>query len=124
MNKLMKQGAWYLFAGASAALIELALFSLLHELIGLEIVWANVIATVIATAYNFIVNRTKTFESTSNPIRSVVLYVILFLVNMTVSTLAISALAGLGVPAPAAKAFMQVCVVAWNFVLYRKVIFV
>lgn len=119
-----KQGFWYVFAGASAALLELGLFELLLEIVGLGVAPSNILATVTATAYNFMFNRNITFKSTSNPVRSAILYCVLFLVNMGVSTLVISLLIQHGIPPVIAKAGMQVCVVAWNFVIYKKIIFV
>ena len=119
-----RQGVSYLLVGGGTALLELGLFQLLYKLVGLPVEVSNVCATLVATASNFLLNRNVTFASTSNPLRSLVLYCVLIVVNMTVSTLAIKAMVGMNVPSVLAKLLMQGCVVVWNFVLYKKVIFI
>ena len=119
-----RQGISYILVGGGTALLELGLFQLLYEIIGLPLQASNVAATIVATATNFMLNRSVTFKSTSNPVRSAVLYCALFAFNTTVSTLAISAMVGLGLPSAVAKVIMQGAVVVWNFFIYRKIIFV
>ena len=122
-NGLGRQGIWYLIAGGSSALIELGLFQLLYAVFGVDLAVSNIVAVVVATAFNFLVNRNVTFKSTSNPARSLALYLILFFANLAITTLVIGWLVGLGVHSAVAKVCMQVAVACWNFVLYRKVIF-
>ena len=93
-RELAGQGVRYLLVGGSSALIELALFHLLHSVLSLAVAPANITAIVVATAYNFLLNRSFTFKSTSHPVRSLVLYIILFAVNMAFSTIVIGALRG------------------------------
>ena len=119
-----RQGISYILVGGGTALLELGLFQLLYEIFGLTLQVSNVAATVVATATNFLLNRSVTFKSTSNPVRSAVLYCALFAFHTTVSTLAISAMVGLGLPSAIAKVIMQGSVVVWNFFIYRKIIFV
>lgn len=119
-----RQGIAYVLVGGGTALLELGLFQLLFELLKLPLAVSNVSATVVATAVNFLLNRNVTFKSTSNPVRSLVLYIVLFGANMAISTFMIGTLVGLGLPSAVAKLIMQACVVVWNFVLYRKVIFI
>lgn len=118
-----KQGIAYLAVGAGTALFELAFFQLLYKLFHCPLGISNIIATVVATASNFLLNRSVTFKSTSNPLRSLVLYCLLFLANTAISTVAIEALVAKGVMSAIAKLVMQCCVVVWNFFLYRLVIF-
>lgn len=115
--------AKYLFVGGSSALLELILFQVLYAVCGWQIAVSNVCAVVVATAYNFLLNRSWAFEQSGNPTRSVILYLLLFAFNTTFSTTAISVLVAHGAPSVAAKLFTQVCIVLWNYVLYRKVIF-
>lgn len=121
---ILRQGVKYVLVGGGSALLELGLFQVLYEIVGLALAPSNVTATVVATAANFLLNRTVTFNSTSNPARSVALYITLFVCNTLLSTFVISALVGQGIPSAVAKVCMQCAVVVWNFVLYRKVIFV
>lgn len=120
---LAAQASKYLGVGAGTALLELALFWLLSSPLHLDVAIANVIAVVVATVTNFLLNRSVTFASTSNPVRSAVLYALLFAFNTAFSTITISYFASLGAPAIVVKVITMACIVCWNFVLYRKVIF-
>lgn len=122
-GSVVKQAASYLLVGGSSALIELVLFQGLYALAHLGIAAANIIAVVASTVFNFTVNRSVTFKSAGNPVRSLVLYLILFAFNMTFSTLVIAWLVGLGAHSVAAKLATMVCITLWNFALYRKVVF-
>ena len=123
MSNIIKQSGWYLFAGVSAAVIELALFHLFYTYIHFPVGISNVCAVLIATTYNFIINRNVTFKSSTNPIRSSILYICLFVINLTITTFSISFLIDIGVKPIIAKGIMQVCVACWNFFLYRYIIF-
>ena len=122
-KKTFFQAIKYLIVGGSSAFIELVLFQLLSAVFAIPLAAANVTAVVVSTVFNFLVNRNVTFKSTSNPLRSLVLYLVLFAFNMTFSTMCISLLAAQGVYPLVAKVFTMACIVLWNFVLYKKVIF-
>ncbi len=122
-KKTLFQAIKYLMVGGSSAVIELVLFQLLSAVFAIPLAAANVTAVVVSTVFNFLVNRNVTFKSTSNPLRSLVLYLVLFAFNMTFSTMCISLLAAQGVYPLAAKVFTMACIVLWNFVLYKKIIF-
>lgn len=122
-RKTFFQAIKYLVVGGSSAVIELVLFQLLSAVFAIPLAAANVTAVVVSTVFNFLVNRNVTFKSTSNPLRSLVLYLILFVLNTTFSTVVISLLAAQGVYPLVAKVCTMACIVLWNFVLYKKVIF-
>jgi len=113
----------YLLVGGSTALLEIVVFQALFALSGHNVLLANPVAVVVATALNFALNRSWTFASRGHVGRSLLLYVLLFLFNMTFSTTVIAALVGIGLMSVAAKILTMVCITLWNFVLYRKVIF-
>ncbi|TJW11344.1 GtrA family protein [Parvibacter caecicola] len=119
-----RQIALYLAVGASTALLELLLFEGLYLFVGVDVFWANVCAVVVATAANFALNGTVTFKGASNVLRSAVLYCALFILNTLFSSSVIAVLVGWGAPEYLAKLSTMVCIVAWNYFLYRKVIFV
>lgn len=123
-QKTVRQIIVYLAVGGGTALLELALFELLYEVLRLDVAPSNVTAVLIATATNFILNGKVTFGGSHNIVRSVVLYMLLFLFNLCFTTWAIGALVGLGIHSAAAKIMTQICVTIWNYVLYRKVVFV
>jgi len=129
---LVKQSGRYLIVGFSSAAIEIGLYALLHEFFGLEVDLSffgihfeviNVTALVTATVYNFILNRTWTFNPTRSLARSIILFLILFAFNSVFSSTVIFLLAGVGIPYVLAKIFTIACIVCWNFFLYRFVVF-
>ena len=122
-KKTLFQAIKYLVVGGSSAVIELVLFQLLSAVFAIPLAAANVTAVVVSTVFNFLVNRNVTFKSTSNPLRSLVLYLLLFALNTTFSTAVISLSAAQGVYPLVAKVCTMACIVLWNFVLYKKVIF-
>lgn len=113
----------YLLVGGGTALLEILVFSVLLRVFGTNLVVANIVAVCIATATNFILNGTVTFRSSGNIIRSIVLYILLFLFNMAFSTATISLLSKFGVTEEIAKVCTMICIVIWNYLLYKKVVF-
>lgn len=123
LKALISQIVRYAFVGGASAAFELVVFQVLYALAGMGIAPSNIIALVASTAVNFTMNRSLAFKSSANPTRSLVLYLVLFAFNTTFSTLAITWLVSLGLHSAVAKLMTMVCIVMWNFVLYRKVIF-
>ena len=117
------QSAKYLLVGGSTALLELMLFWLLCLFTADNLVLSNIIAVLTATCANFLLNGKLTFQGSSNMLRSAVLYTLLFLFNLAFSTITINALGASPIPPVVVKAFTQACIVVWNFILYRKVVF-
>jgi putative flippase GtrA len=113
----------YLAVGATSAAMEMGLFIVLGEALGVNVRLANIIALATATFYNFMMSRAYTFKGTGNPLRSAALYFMLFIFNQAFSTTAIVLLIGQGAPPALAKLATMACIVTWNFVLYRKLVF-
>jgi putative flippase GtrA len=122
-SSVVKQGFRYVATGIASALIELLLFLGLYEALRVPVAIANVIALVVATTFNFSVNKTWSFKSSSGIGKSLIKYLILFAFNLCFSTFAIVLLVDTGLPSVFAKLLTMACIVCWNFVLYRKVIF-
>ena len=122
-NSIQREGLFYVAIGIASALIELLLFQGLYYFSPLGIIPSNVIAVLLATVFNFTLNRNVTFKSTTNTFRSLLLYTLLFIFNLCFSSLAIQALVNLGWHSAIAKILTQGCIVLWNFFLYRNVIF-
>ncbi len=121
---LVKQGLKYVGVGCSSAAIELAVFQLLLLFSPFEIIGSNVVALVCSMTFNFLMNRLFTFKSSCNLLRSLIPYLILFAFNTTITTAALTYLVDHeGWNSVISKLLTMVCVTAWNFVLYRKVIF-
>ena len=116
------QGVLYLGVGAMTAFLELVLFQGLYSSGIVGVAPANVIAVLTSAAVNFLVNGNVTFKGLQNPVRSLIKYAILFVFNTIFSTAVISLLVSIGWPSFVAKVLTMLCVVTWNFILYRKVV--
>jgi putative flippase GtrA len=120
---MLKQGLRYLLVGCTSAALDFGLFLILFNVLGVDVRVSNVTAITLSAVFNFTMSRAWTFESTSNIVRSAILYIVLFVFNNLFSTVAIVWFIGLGVPSPLAKLMTMACITLWNFALYRKVVF-
>lgn len=123
-KNIHKQFIKYLLVGGSTAVFELSLFTLFRKVIFLNIISSNITATILATLLNFIINRRWSFKSDSNIIRSLIAYIILFSFNTIFSTAAISFMVKSNIPDVFAKLITICMVTMWNFILYRKLVFI
>ncbi|MEL1134307.1 GtrA family protein [Desulfitobacterium sp. THU1] len=110
--------------GGSTALLELLIFLGLRRVMEFDVVPANILAVGIATGVNFLMNRNWSFRSNTRVSRSLLLYITLILFNMVFTTWMITLLVSWGVIDFWAKFFMMGAATVWNFLLYRKVVFV
>jgi putative flippase GtrA len=118
-----QQAGRYLAVGFSSAAIELVVFIVLDVLVGIDVRIATMIALACSTVFNFIMSWSYTFKSASNLMRSLILYLLLFAFNQAFSAIAIVWLLDIGLSSIVAKMVTMACIVLWNFVLYRKVVF-
>lgn len=102
---------------------ELAIFQSLLLLFNVNVSISNIIAVAVSTVFNFAMNGMVTFKESSNLPRSVVLYLLLFFFNTIFSTTVITTLVNSGTPPLIAKIITMACIVLWNFILYKKVVF-
>ena len=86
----------YLLIGGSSAALELAIFWVLSNPLDLDVRISNVIAVFIATVFNFAMNRQWTFKSSSHWVRSAVLYLTLWSLNLVFTTSVIALCGGPG----------------------------
>jgi Predicted membrane protein len=120
---IQRQFVRYILVGGSTAFFELTLFTFFRKAVHVDLALSNVIAVVLATLFNFILNRGWSFKKTSNLVRSMVLYIILFCLNMAFSTNAITLMVGWKIPDILAKLITMCMIMMWNFTLYRKIVF-
>lgn len=109
--------------GSSTALMDFLIFTLLLKIGKFSIPAANSSAVVSAALINFLLNRKWAFPSSMKAGRSLVLYFLLFAFNLIFSTYFIQWLSSAGVYDLAAKIISMALITAWNFILYRRVIF-
>lgn len=117
------QAVKYLFVGGSSAVLELVIFQFSFKAFHLEVVIANLLAIIIATLYNFSLNRGFAFRSSSNMGRSVTLYLILFCINSAFSSGVVYLMQENQLPVLFGKIAAMFCTVSWNYYLYRNIIF-
>ncbi len=122
-----RQMARYLTVGFSTAAIEFGLFALCDKVFGLPVPVSNFIAMGIAVVVNFTATRFWTFgggaTTAKQTVRSLWMYAILFVCNNIATSLLITLFIGWGIGSLVAKFITMGLVVAWNFVIYRKIIF-
>ncbi len=116
-------GVRYVLVGGASAALELGIFWVLSNPVHLGVVISNIVAVFIATLSNFAANRAWTFKSTTHVTRSALLYVTLWALNLTFTTVTIKIAAAQGIYPTFAKIGTMALVTLWNFQLFRKVIF-
>lgn len=118
------QGLRYLLVGGSSAALELAIFWTLSSPLDVDVRVSNVIAVLVATVCNFLMNRQWTFKASSHWVRSAVLYLTLWSLNLVFTTSVIAYADAQGLNATVVKIGTMAIITLWNFWLFRKVVFV
>lgn len=76
----------YIFSSGSSCIIDLGLFTVFFELIKKD-TYASILARIVSSLYNFIINRKFVFNSTENKLKSFISYYFLVIIQMFISTL-------------------------------------
>lgn len=114
----------YLITGGSAFVLEYILYMALYKWAGLDYALSMVIVYTALFAGTFVVTRKWTFRSEENPRRQLFLYFLLFLFNVYVGNYVMMRfLVGTGVPAEIAPFLKTAMITAWNFLIYKYVIY-
>ena len=112
----------YCVVSGLQTVLELGLFALLHVFVDRQI--ANAVAVVCSATFQFIANRNATFKSSSNIVRSAILFVLLWLWNLAFSSTMLALVPSVvGWPAEAVKLCCMACQGVWGWLLSRYVIF-
>lgn len=114
----------FLLVGGSSVAVEYSIFLLLHYALNINVSVANVISFSGGFIYSFLMNRGLVFvEGKQSAVhRQIIMYFVLALVNLCVSTALVTVLSYL-IPAYIAKILCSGLIAAYNYVIYRKVIF-
>jgi len=112
----------YIIIGGTSALCELLLFTI-FQVLGIGIFISNISSVIIATIINYLLNKSWAFKSKKSSIKSLVLYISLFIFNITFSSQFIIILSNKGIQSIIAKLISMILITCWNFVLYKKIIF-
>lgn len=113
----------YIFIGTTSAVLEAVLFTALRVVLIIDLWPANILATTIATLYNFLLNKKWAFRSNSGFWRSMIPYLTLFCFNLLFSTKTIQWWSKTGASELYAKFGTMIIIAIWNYILYRTVIF-
>lgn len=115
--------AKYFGVSGTQTIVELGAFALLNFL-GLPHSLANGTAIVLSASTNFLLNRNVTFKSSGNIVRSIILFVLLWVWNYLFSTTALSlAPSAFGIDEVFVKMATMALQACWGFPLLRFVIF-
>lgn len=119
-----KQLLRYLITGGLAAGAEYSLFYVLNLLAGLSLILSNSAAYTSGFIISFILNRVWSFESKGHLGRQLLLYSILFGINLILSNILVSFFTNqLELATMISKAIAMGIIVLWNFVIYKKIIY-
>ncbi len=120
----LEQITKYFGVSFTQTFVEFGVFAFL-EVIGLPFRIANTVAIACSGSYNFIMNRNITFKASSNFVRSVILFILLYLWNLLFSNVMMGLLPTiLGIPTTVVKVLCMCCQGIWGFLLCKHVIFI
>ena len=123
-RQTLKQLSRYLVVGFLTVGLEFLNLRLLTEVLGLWYITSNSIAYVISFAINYTLNRIWSFGSKGALKKQLVMYGVLFVVNLVLSNVMMYLFTDIiGMKYMVSKLFAVGAVVSWNFVLYKKVIY-
>lgn len=124
-SKTAQQLMRYLVTGFTAFGIEYGLYVLLYKIVGFDYILASVVVYALVFGFSFMVNRKWSFESTGDIKRQTFLYLMLFLFNLVVSNVFLLKFftETLGINALISPFLKMACVVCWNFLAYKYIIY-
>jgi putative flippase GtrA len=115
----------YLLVGGTTFAIDFILFSVLHSLLGWDVLLANTVSYWSSIAFNFSVNYKWTFGGTETTAfkRQLGLYLLLLMFNFGFSSIFLSITIGTGLNPQIAKIIATGLQMIWTYIAYKKVVF-
>ena len=114
----------YVFVGGTTFAIDIGLFSLLHSVLGWDILPANTVSYWSAIAFNFSANRAWTFGTKNVALgRNLGLYLGLLVCNFAFSSAFLVVTTGMGLDPRIAKVIATALQTLWTYIAYNKVVF-
>lgn len=114
-------------ASVGCTVVDLALFTIFTYLLPSSTQWnvalATLMARVVSGSMNFLINRKVIFENDSKAGNQALKFFILFFFIMCASTITVSALSFIPVPATLIKAIVDLLLWAVNYTIQRKWVF-
>lgn len=124
---LSKSAIKYLVTGGLAFIGEYGTFLVLFYLMEFNAVIANTVGFCIGLIASFSLNRLWTFnggEHKHSWKKQALVYGILAVFNLLLTNFMINVLVGVSTPGYVAKLILMVAVVLWNFIIFKRFIFV
>ena len=115
----------YLTVGFSSFALEYSLYVLLFRGFGLYYILASTIVYAVVFAFVFLMNRNWSFQSTGSVRRQLAQYGTLFLFNLVFANVVLMYLFTdiLGISPFISPILKMSCVVCWNFMIYKYIIY-
>ena len=126
LGEAPKEGVFHQFVkygGVSFAqtFVELGVFALMN--LTLPFSTANFVAVFCSATFQYVMNRSLTFRSSSSYVRSISLFVLLWIWNLAFSSFAIAELSAVGWSPTLVKVITMALQGCWGFLLSKYVIF-
>ncbi|MBV7699075.1 GtrA family protein [Streptomyces sp. TRM70350] len=120
-SRTLRQLVRYTLIGGSGVALDLVVFLLMHNVVGLDEQFANVISTTLGITNNFVLNARFTFERRDRLFVRFLRFYAVGLTGIALTNLLFLAFTdGLGIDANIVKAGSMPLVLALQFVLNRK----
>lgn len=116
----------YLIAGGIAFVVEYTSFLALLLWLDVALVPSNILSFIMGLATSFVLNKiwvfgkVKQIRTTSS---QAILYSVLALANLCLTSTLITLLVSLGVIPEIAKVVLMLSVAVWNYIIFKRVIF-
>ena len=128
MRGLDREEFRYLFAGGLTTLVNFSLFTLMHEIIGIDYMVSNVASISVSVVFAYVVNKRFVFRRRSNTMMELALEFIKF-VGSRLFTMALEIgtvwlfFEVLALNATLGKAVSQVLVIILNYLISKLIVF-
>ncbi|MCA4132242.1 GtrA family protein [Arthrobacter sp. M4] len=113
----------FLIVGGLSFALDLGLLVVLHELFLVDLWIATPIAFLVSLAFNFLLQRSFTFQSDSKAHISLVKYGALVVFNLVATDVIVNFFDHVGAGYGIGKAVATISTTVWNFFLYKHWIF-
>lgn len=112
----------YTFSAGSSFVIDILLFTLFNYLVK-NILLATIIARVLSSLYNFIINSKYVFQKSNN--NSIIKYYLLVIMQMFMSGILVTLLSNIFINTnnTIIKIFVDICIFIVNYIIQKEVVF-
>lgn len=116
----------YIFVAGISFLIDITLFAFFNRMLNFSfnIILATILARIISSFINYLMNRDKVFKSTENKLKTAIKYYILVIIQMFISAFLVNNLYGLfKINATIIKVPVELFLFICNYIIQKLFIF-